>query len=205
MLRHAGRASLRLKGKLMRTSIMLTLALTLVPVLTPAGIARANTQYNFSGAACQPERPSDYAFASTTSSGLGSTDPAPFPATDMFATCPVTGLESPELGQLELRVRVVDNSAAGSVSGSWHVLDLNLATIFVSATRHSCAAANGCASATPFTGLSTLRWSGFELHPFIFSNYASYVFRARIPGRCVNETCGGISRVSGYWVTHNNP
>lgn len=184
----------------MRTIVLLSLA----AALAPAGDARAETRYFYSGAACQPDRAADYTFSTSSLSGLGNLDTNRFPL-DLNATCPVTALVGIDIGQIALEARVWDGNVATSVAGHWQIFDLNLNVIYQSSTKFSCAAANGCTSVTSFTGGSTLRWSGTELHPFLFSDQSHYSFRARIPGRCHDLTCGAVSRVMGYWVTHHQP
>lgn len=183
----------------MRTIILLSLAAALAP-----SDARAETRYFYSGAACQPDRAADYTFSSSSATGLGNIDTAPFGA-DLIATCPVTALQGTSFGQLALEVRVWDGSNATAVSGNWQIFDPNLNLIYQSSIKFSCATATGCPGITTFAGGSTLQWSGPELSPFIHPNTAHYSFRPRIPSRCRDTTCGGTSRVIGYSVTHHEP
>jgi hypothetical protein len=189
----------------MRTFLLVPALLSLALVGAAAAPARADTTYHFSGASCQPERPSDRNLALVDGGGISNLDGVGFPA-GINVVCPVSGTESSLQTQVELKARVFDGNSPNAFVGFWQLDNMGNGTIWWSSAKFACTAANGCLSdPLGFTGAAWLRWSN-TVPGEVFgtaSSFTTYSFRAIVPGRC-NESCaGGLqSWVRAYWTTH---
>lgn len=153
-----------------------------------AASALADTQYHFSGNACQPLDSANAAKIQTI--GAGSTNKDTAVGSTAKVTCPVTGVIATSINQSGTFKVHVHNL----VSGFWELDDATFTTFWWSSNKTS----------SP-TGNTDLTWTGSELYGGIASNYTAYSFRATIFGRCtaVDVPCAtDQSYLQAYWVTH---
>jgi hypothetical protein len=184
----------------MRTLLFVPLALSFALAAGATTPAHADTTYQFSGASCQPERKSDRDLALVDGGGISNLDAAAF-SFPITVVCPVSGLESQTQTQVALRARLYDGNV-NAIGGFWQLDNVNNGTIWWSSIKYACSAANGCT--TPpgsFTGGADVRWTGGELFGSV-TYFTTYSFRALIPGRCHDSSCGAQSWVRAYWTTH---
>jgi hypothetical protein len=145
----------------------------------------ADTQYYFSGNACQPIDSANFVKIQVLGAGISNKDTTG--VSSATVTCPVTGIISTTLNQTRLQVHVRNN-----VSGFWELDNQTFGTIWWSSNKSS-----------PGTGSANITWSGTELFGSAASSYSAYSFRGSIYGRCNPDNCGPEqSWIQAYWVTH---
>jgi hypothetical protein len=144
----------------------------------------ADTQYYFSGNACQPTDSANFAKIQILGAGISNKDTTSFSTATV--TCPVTGIISTTLNQTGLKVHV-----RNGVNGFWEVDNQTFGVIWWSSNKFS-----------PPTGSANITWSGTELLGSAASNYSAYSFRGTIGGRCSDGCTTEQSWIQAYWVTH---
>jgi hypothetical protein len=145
----------------------------------------ADTQYYFSGNACQPTDSANFVKIQVLGAGISNKDTTSFSSATV--TCPVTGIISTTLNQTGLKVHV-----RNGVTGFWELDNQTFGTIWWSSNKSS-----------PGTGSANITWSGTELFGSAASNYSAYSFRGTIGGRCNDVSCNPEqSWIQAYWVTH---
>jgi hypothetical protein len=144
----------------------------------------ADTQYHFSGNACQATDSANLAKLQILGAGISNKDTTSFSTATV--TCPVTGIISTTLNQTGLKVHV-----RNGVSGFWELDNQTFGVIWWSSNKSS-----------PGTGSANITWSGTELLGSAATSYSAYSFRGTIGGRCSDGCVPEQSWIQAYWVTH---